>query len=89
MQVPPIASARSTMRWLMASASAISSGLPGSTRIATWKLPSPTWPTMGQGSAEAFRSFSVSVTQSARREIGTHTSVVTDLQPGLSCSMAK
>ena len=54
----------------------------GSTRIVRWKLPSPTWPTIGATRPVAAISAAVSVTHSASREIGTQTSVATTLAPG-------
>src|SRR5437762_1741253 len=88
-QVPSMASARFTRRALRALASSISARLPGSTRITRWKLPSPTWPKSGIGIEARSISFAVSVMHSARREIGTHTSVDTAREPGLSCRQAK
>src|SRR6267378_4704865 len=88
-QVPSMASARSTSRALRAFASSSSARLLGSIRITRWKLPSPTWPKSGIG-MEAFSiSLAVCVTHSASREIGTHTSVDTAREPGLSCRHAK
>ena len=49
-----------------------------STSGRTWKLPSPTWPTMVATRPVATMSRWVSSTHSARREIGTQVSVVTD-----------
>ena len=49
-----------------------------------WKLPSPTWPTIGATRRLAAMSRWVSVTHSASREIGTQTSVATALAPGRS-----
>ena len=63
---------------------AISSALSTSQTSEQWKLPSPTWPTIGDSKLSRFRSSYVSVTQSARREIGTQTSVATTPAPGRS-----
>ena len=49
-----------------------------------WKLPSPTWPTIGAISLLSAMSRWVSVTHSASREIGTQTSVAIILAPGRS-----
>ena len=59
-QVPSIAIARRTSRSLSALARASSSGSSGSTRIARWKLPSPTWPTIGASRPDSSRSALVS-----------------------------
>ena len=56
-------------------AARISAGSSVSTSTLTWKLPSPTWPTIGAISFSRSRSAFVSMTQSASREIGTQTSV--------------
>ena len=81
-QVPPI----SIERWLKRSANclafSISSGDCMSTNTAVWKLPSPTCPTIGASKLQLSISLSVSSTQSARREIGTHASVTMASQPG-------
>ena len=58
-----------------------------SSKISTWKLPSPAWPTIGAISPLAKISASVSATHSANREIGTHTSVDIPLAPGRSVSV--
>ena len=68
---------------------AISSGSSTSHTSEQWKLPSPTWPTIGDSRLRRFRSSSVSVTQSASREIGTQTSVATTPAPGRSAFTAQ
>src|SRR3954454_21864547 len=83
-QVPPIAWARSTRRCMKSSPRAISSRSSTSHTSEQWKFPSPTCPTIGDSRLRRFKSSSVSVTQSARREIGTHTSVATTPEPGRS-----
>ena len=55
-----------------------------STSNVRWKLPSPTWPTIGAISLLSAISRWVSVTHSASREIGTQTSVGIMLEPGRS-----
>mmetsp|Transcript_14620 Transcript_14620/g.55044 ORF Transcript_14620/g.55044 Transcript_14620/m.55044 type:complete len:232 (+) Transcript_14620:341-1036(+) len=76
--VPPRRMARFTMRSLRRSASWLSTGLCASKVRKVWKLPSPTWPTMGARPASRLASMSalVSVTASASRDTGTHTSVI-------------
>ena len=54
----------------------------------TWKLPSPTWPTIGHTSPVDSMSARVSITQSASREIGTQASVEKPNAPGTSASAA-
>ena len=67
--------ARSTSRSRNASARLISSASLGSTSSSIWKLPSPTWPTIGaMKPAFARRRAGVALTHSASREIGTQTS---------------
>ena len=51
-----------------------------------WKLPSPTCPTRKYDRPLASTSATLSLMQSARREMGTQVSVVTARQPGLVCS---
>ncbi len=53
-----------------------------------WKLPSPTWPTIGAMMRVSAISACVAVTQSASREIGTQTSVATIAAPGRSLKFA-
>ena len=77
-----MASARATRRLLKACAAAISSGSSGSRTMPQWKLPSPTWPTMGATSPVSSTSRRVSTRHSASREIGTQTSVDQARQPG-------
>src|SRR5688572_6553329 len=81
-QVPPIARARSTRRSLNASARFNSAGSLGSTRMVVWKFPSPTWPRIIAVRPVASMSLRVSTMHSARREIGTHTSVGQPFEPG-------
>ena len=57
--------------------------------MVTWKLPSPTWPTIGPTSRSRSMSAAVSPTHSASREIGTQTSVATTLAPGRSPMQAQ
>src|SRR3954453_15491323 len=85
-QVPSIACARSTSRCMNSSPRAISSASLVSQTSEQWKLPSPTWPTIGDNRLRRLRSSSVSPTHSASREIGTQTSVATTpmLSPGRS-----
>src|SRR6186713_1246206 len=85
-QVPSIACARSTRRCMNSSPRAISSASLVSQTSEQWKLPSPTWPTIGDNRLSRLRSSSVSATHSASREIGTQTSVATTpmLSPGRS-----
>src|SRR3954449_6872549 len=85
-QVPSIACARSTSRCMNSSPRAISSASLVSQTSEQWKLPSPTWPTIGDNRLSRLRSSSVSPTHSASREIGTQTSVATTpmLSPGRS-----
>ena len=58
-----------------------------STSSVRWKLPSPTWPTIGATSLLSAMSRWVSVTHSASREIGTQTSVGIILAPGRSVKL--
>ena len=55
-----------------------------STSSERWKLPSPTWPTIGAMRRHAAMSSCVATTHSARREIGTQTSLAIALAPGRS-----
>ena len=55
-----------------------------STSSVRWKLPSPTWPTIGAISLLSAMSRWVSVTHSASRDSGTQTSVGIMLAPGRS-----
>ena len=66
----------------MSSTCATSAGSPASISASTWKLPSPTWPTMGAISPISAMSASVSAMHSASREIGTQTSVERPRAPG-------
>ena len=67
--------------------------LPGivvlSISTSTWKLPSPTWPTIGAIRPISAMSASVSAMHSASREIGTQTSVDSPREPGRSVSDAQ
>ena len=54
----------------------------GSNSTTTWKLPSPTWPTIGATSPVESMSARVSRMQSASREIGTQASVANPCLPG-------
>ena len=78
------AQARSTSRSRKPCTARRSSTLPASKSGMTWKLPSPTWPTMGASKPVLSISACVSPTQAARAEIGTQTSVVTTSAPGRS-----
>ena len=68
---------------------ATSSGEAGSKLMPRWKLPSPTWPSRMVGRPEAATSASVASMQSARREIGTHTSVENTRHAGRRLSAEK
>ena len=73
---------------LSASAWAIDAASSGSSRNATWKLPSPTWPTMpprNPDSSSARRACSIAAASS---DTGTATSVVIAFEPGASASDA-
>ena len=83
-QVPSMAIARRTRRLLTSLARASSSGCAGSISISRWKLPSPTWPTIGASRPDLATSTLVSRMQSPSREIGTHTSVAQPTAPGRS-----
>ena len=78
-----MAIARMLSRATKASVASISSGSSTSISTSTWKLPSPTWPTIGAISPCSAMSASVSMMHSASREIGTQTSVDRPLAPGL------
>ena len=53
-----------------------------STIMVRWKLPSPTWPTIGATTLLSAISAWVAVTHSASRDIGTQTSVASASAPG-------
>ena len=54
-----------------------------------WKLPSPTWPTMGAIRPAAAASSRAARIASARREIGTQTSVALASVPGRRALVAQ
>lgn len=54
-----------------------------------WKFPSPTWPTIGAVMSWRWTASCACMTLSARREIGTQTSVAKALAPGTSASDAQ
>ena len=81
-QVPPTSSARATIRSTNSRSAACSLSDSTSTGQIQWKLPSATWPTIAAGNGSARASAADSVMHSARRETGTHTSVVCARVPG-------
>ena len=82
-QVPSMPIARRLSRATNSSVFSISPGTSGSNSTSTWKLPSPAWPTIGAIRPISAMSASVSMMHSARREIGTQTSVEIPFAPGL------
>ena len=83
-QVPSIAMARMLSRPTNASVASMLAGSSRSISTSTWKLPSPTWPTIGAVMPCSAMSASVATMHSASREIGTQTSVDSPVAPGLS-----
>ncbi len=89
LQVPPSARARATIVRSSSQARSISAGSSLLTRITVWKLPSPTCPTMGAEKPLASMSALAPSRASARREMGTQTSVVIPRLPGAEASAAQ
>ena len=67
-----------------ASACAIEPASSGSSRNATWKLPSPTWPTMPPRSPDSSSARRACSIAAASSDTGTATSVVIAFEPGAS-----
>ena len=84
-----MASALATRRSQNASCRLTSPSSVTSQKSCTWKLPSPTWPTIGPKMPWASMSFCVSTTHSASREIGTQTSLASGSEPGRSAFAAQ